>query len=100
MSQQTIQPTQETQAASAIPPGQQDFPKVVPSLQIVSEGVAASKKTITTSIDRGIAFWRALPAEKRPLIALLGLSVYLSVTMSVIVTLLARLANRQPEREK
>lgn len=100
MSQQIIQPPAETPATSALPTEQQAIPKVVPSRQRVSEGVEASQKTITTSIDRVIPFWRALPVQRKRLIALLGLSVYLSVTMSVIVTLLARLANRQPEEEK
>jgi hypothetical protein len=100
MSQQTIQPPPEAPTSSAIQEEQQAFPKMAPLLPGCSDGITASKKTITASIDRVVAFWRALPVQRKRFIALLGLSIYLSVAMSVIVTLLARLTGKQPEREK
>ncbi len=100
MSQQAIQPPPAMQGPSELASEQRAFPKKASSLQMVSKRITASKKTITTSIDRVVAFWHALPAQRRRLIVLLGLSVYLSVAMSATVTLLARLANRQQERER
>lgn len=95
MSQQTIQPTSETKAAPAITGEKQAFSQIVPVPQVVAEGIATSKKMITTSIDGVIAFWRALPDEKRRMYTLFGLSL----TLSVLATFIARLVSRKPKTE-
>lgn len=94
MSQQTIQPTAEVASTTAIPSEKRSFPQVIPLPEAI-ERLATGWKTITTPIERIIASWRALPAEKRRFIALAGFSVYLAATTSVIATLIARLVQKK-----
>lgn len=96
MSQQTIQPTAEVASTTAIPSEKRSFPQMILLLpEEAIERLATGWKTITTPIERIIASWRALPAEKRRFIALAGFSVYLAATTSVIATLIARLVQKK-----
>ncbi|HET9919911.1 MAG TPA: hypothetical protein VFQ30_08730 [Ktedonobacteraceae bacterium] len=95
MSQQTIQPTAEVASTTAIPSEKRSFPQMILLPEEAIERLATGWKTITTPIERIIASWRALPAEKRRFIALAGFSVYLAATTSVIATLIARLVQKK-----
>jgi len=90
MSQQTVQPTTETETPLEVPVEKPAFLRMIQPPQPVIEIVGTSKNTVTTFCDTVVARWRALPQERKRIIALVGLSVAISVTMSVIATVIAR----------
>jgi len=90
MSQQTVQPTTETETPPEVPVEKPAFLRTIQPPQPMIEIVGTSKNAVTTFCDTVIVRWRALPRERKRVIALVSLSVAISVTMSVIATVIAR----------
>lgn len=95
MSQQTVQPTTETKTPLEVPVEKPAFLREIQPPQAVIEVVETSKNAVTTCFETVVARWRALPRERKRVIALVGLSVAISVTMSVIATVIARLFSKE-----
>jgi hypothetical protein len=96
MSQQTIQPTAETKMASEGSGEKRVFPKIVPAPQVVVGIAHTGQKRIGTFVSSIMATWLALPAQRKRVIKLLGLSVLVSVTTSLIARGIARLFAKKP----
>jgi hypothetical protein len=90
MSQQTVEPTAETKTVLEVSAERKGFPNIVPPPQMVIEIAETSKKRIGTFVDSFVATWDALPPQRKRIITLIGLSVLVSVTTSLIATLIAR----------
>jgi hypothetical protein len=100
MSQQTVLSTSETKAVSEVPTvpvEKRVFPKIVPPPQAAVEIVGVSKKTFGKFMNGFIARWQNTPPERKRTIALVGLSVLVSITMSLIATIIVRLVTRKPK---
>jgi hypothetical protein len=89
MSQQTVLPASETKTVSEVPVDKKVFPKIVPP-QVAVEIADSGKKTINQFVAKVVATWRALPLKTKRTITFVGLSVFVSVTMSLIATVIAR----------
>ena len=97
MSQQQVLPASEPKAVSEVPATKRVFPKIVPSPQVTVEIVDVGKKRFGEFMGRLIGSWNAIPPTRKRVIALVGLSVFVSVAMSLIATIIARIVTRKPE---
>ena len=97
MSQQTVEPTAETKTVSEVSGERKGFPNIGPPPQVVIEIAETSKKRISKFVDSCVATWRALPPQRKRIITMIGLSVLVSVTTSLIATVIVRLVRGKPE---
>ena len=96
MSQQTIQPAAETKTVSEISGKKKVFPKIVPPPQVVVEIANTGQTWISKFSGSFMEMWHALPPQRKRVITLVGLSVLVSVTTSLIAIGIARLFTRKP----
>lgn len=63
--------------------------------RVVLEVIDINKKAVSTFAIGCVTAWKALPPRRKRFLALFSFSVFLSVTMSCIATVVARLAARR-----
>ncbi len=83
MIQETIKPPVEKETIAPKEPTL----RVIPTPEVVIEIAGASK----SFFDKVIAWWRALPKQRQRIIEITGASVAVSLTMSLIASLIARI---------
>jgi hypothetical protein len=88
MSQETIRATDKMD----VPVKEQPFQKEFPLPKVVIERATGAGQNAFTTV---LGWWRSLPPERQRLLGLVGLSVALSVTMSLVATVIARLVGKK-----
>ena len=83
MIQEKIKPPIEKETIAPKEP----TPRVIPTPEVVIEIDGASK----SFFNKAIAWWRALPKQRQLFIELTGASVAVSLTMTLIASLIARI---------
>ncbi len=95
MNQSAALPAFEKKTNPEVAEEKKTFPKIIPP-QVILEITGASKKTISNFANRGVTTWHALTPRRKRFIALFSFSVFISVTMSLIATVIARRVTRKP----
>jgi hypothetical protein len=86
MSQQTITATEKITPATEISVEEQVSRREIPLPKVFVGAKGEGKNTCDAVMTR----WNELPRERQRLIALVGISVFTSITMSLIATVIAR----------
>ena len=93
-----------SQSTTLPPSGQKTNPEVVEEKnaflntippRVVLEVIDTNKKAVSTFVSGRVTAWKALPPRRKRFLSLFSFSVFLSVTMSFIATIVARRAARR-----
>ena len=87
MSQQTVEATDKIAPTTEISAEEQVSQQEIPLPKVFVSATDAGKNAYEDIVTR----WNELPRERQRLIALFGISVVTSITMSIIATVIARL---------
>ncbi len=96
MSQQTIETTDKIVSATEVPVEEKPVQREFPLPKVVIQATERGKNVYGTIVG----WWRDLPRERQRLIAIVGLSVITSVTLSLIATVIARLFAKREKPDK
>ncbi len=86
MSQQTLKATDKIAPTTEISAEEQVSQREIPLPKVFINTTDAGKNAYQDVVTR----WNELPRERQRLIALVGISVITSITMSIIATVIAR----------
>lgn len=86
MSQQTLKATDKIAPTTEISAEEQVSQREIPLPKVFISATDAGKNAYQEAVTR----WNELPRERQRLIALVGISVITSITMSLIATVIAR----------